>query len=304
MANSTDSSTDSNGIYHYDPSKTAALIAAAVFGISAFTHLFQMIRKKTWFYTPMTVGAFSTSLSPHILFLSSIYSKLMNSVMTGGYGVRYLSAKSPNTTMLYAGQSLLILLPPSLYAATIYMIYGRLVLFVNAPSASIIRPTRVTKIFVLGDVLSFFIQAGGGGMMVQAKSASLGQKVILSGLFFQLLFFGFFLVIAIVFERRMMKSGMRYTIPIYGKHSWRALLLLLLSAAVVIIMRCLYRVVEFAQGQDGFLMGKEVFMYLGDAAPMFFVQTVFHFIHAGDVFPRGAVGKDLEENYITLPDRS
>lgn len=142
-------------------------------------------------------------------------------------------------------------------------------------------------------------------MMTQAKNADLGQKIILVGLFSQLIFFGFFLTIAIVFERRIMKSGMRYTIPIYGKHTWRALLLLLLAAAVVIIQRCVYRVVEFAQGQDGFLMSREAFMYLGDATPMFFVQAVFHFIHAGDVFPKGGFGnKDLEESYITLPDRS
>jgi hypothetical protein len=224
--------------------------------------------------------------------------------MTGGYAARYLSAKSPDKLMLYVAQSLLILLPPSLYAATIYMIYGRIVLFVNAPDASIIRPTRVTKIFVIGDVLSFFIQAGGGGMMAQGKSAALGQKVILAGLFAQLIFFGFFLIIAIVFERRIMKSGMRYTIPKYGKHTWRALLLLLLAAAVVIIERCVYRVIEFGQGQDGYLMTHEVFMFIGDAAPMFFVQAVFHLIHAGDVFPKGGVGKDLEESYITLPDRS
>jgi hypothetical protein len=225
--------------------------------------------------------------------------------MTGGYAARFLSAKSPNSTILYIAQSLLILLPPSLYAATIYIIYGRIVLFVNAPDASIIRPTRVTKIFVIGDILSFFIQSGGGGMMAQAKSADLGQKVILARLFAQLIFFGFFLVTAIVFERRIMRSGMRYTIPRYGKHTWRALLLLLLAAAVVIIQRCVYRVVEFSQGQDGYLMTHEVFMLLGDTAPMFFVQAVFHFIHAGDVFPKGGIGnKDSEESYITLPDRS
>ena len=137
-----------------------------------------------------------------------------------------------------------------------------------------------------------------------SSSASLGQKIILVGLFFQLVFFGFFLLIAIIFERRIMRSAMHYRIPKYGKHTWRALLLLLLVAAVMIILRCVYRIFEFAQGQDGFLMSREVFMYLGDTAPMFFVQVAFHFVHAGNVFPKGRVGKDLEESYITLPDRS
>jgi hypothetical protein len=159
MANSTTSAADSNGIYHYHPSKVAAIVAALLFGASAIINLFQMIRKKTWFYTPMTVGAFSTLsslLSAHIprstvrilpetssvkslnpYQQSRVELPANNAVMTGGYGIRYLSAKSPDSVMLYAQQSLLILLPPSLYAATIYMIYGRIVLFVNAPDASI-----------------------------------------------------------------------------------------------------------------------------------------------------------------------
>lgn len=45
-------------------------------------------------------------------------------------------------------------------------------------------------------------------------------------------------------------------------------------------------------------------MYAGDTAPMFLVQVVFHFIHAGDVFPRGHIEKSEDESYINLEDRS
>jgi hypothetical protein len=224
--------------------------------------------------------------------------------MTGGYVLRLLSIRSPDSVLLYALQTVLILLPPSLYAATIYMIYGRIVLFVNAPDASIIRPTRITKIFVIGDVISFFIQAGGGAMEASASGAKLGQKVVLVGLFAQLIFFGFFLVIAIIFDRRMSKSPLRYTIPTYGKHTWRSLLLLLLGAAAFIIARCVYRVAEFATGRDGYIMTHEWCGYAGDTVPMFLVQIAFHFIHAGDVFVRGQVGKGDDESYINLTDRA
>ncbi|KAN0106627.1 RTA1 like protein [Hyaloscypha variabilis] len=225
-----------------------------------------------------------------------------NPVMTCGYAARYLSAKKPDSLPLYVAQTLLILLPPSLYAATIYMIYGRIVIFVNAPDASVIGPGKVTKIFVTGDVISFLIQAAGGAMLAQAGHEDLGKKVVLTGLFCQLLFFGFFLIIAIIFDRRMAKSSMRYGIPKYGKYSWKALLRLLFVAATIIIARCCYRVVSFAGGSKGTLMSHEVWMYVGDTAPMFVVQTLFLFIHAGNVFPRGGVQKDLrlDESYITL----
>ncbi|KAH8588278.1 RTA1 like protein-domain-containing protein [Bisporella sp. PMI_857] len=251
-------------LYKYTPNQIVPIIAAVLFGSSAIMHLVVMMRKRTLFYSPLVAGAI---------------------MMTMGYAMRFLSAKNPNSIPLYAGQNLLLILPPSLYAATIYMIYGRIVIFVKSPEASVIRPTRVTKIFVLGDVVSFFMQAGGGTMMAQASSAKLGQKVILGGLFAQLLFFGFFLVIAVIFKRRMAQPAHLRAVAVSGRNTWCGLLILLMIAAVLIILRCLYRVAEFAMGMDGYLMKHEVFMYVADMAPMLFVQVLFHIVHAGDVFP-------------------
>lgn len=273
-----------NGIYMYKPSLPGAIIAAGLFGVSACYHLFQMCRRKAWFYSSLTIGAF---------------------MMTTGYVFRFISAKSPSSMGPYIGQSLFIILPPSLYAATIYMIFGRLVLFVNAAEASIIRPTRVTKIFVTGDVLAFLLQAGGGGMMAQVSMAKMGQAIMLIGLFVQLFFFGFFLVISLVFWKRLHGSSKAASVPQYGKHSWVALLKLMLCAAVVIILRCIFRVIEFAQGHDGYLASREVYMYVFDTGPMFAVQVLFHFVYAADVFGSG-VSKKLsdDESVIHLYQRS
>jgi hypothetical protein len=139
-------------------------------------------------------------------------------------------------------------LPPPLYAATIYMIYERIATFVNAPDASVIGPGRVTKIFVTGDVISFLIQAAGEVIIAQAGHQDFGQRVVPTDLFCRLLFFGFFLIIAIIFNRRMGKDSMRYSIPKYGKHSCRALLRLLFVAAVITIARYCYWIVNFAGG--------------------------------------------------------
>ncbi len=228
--------------------------------------------------------------------------------MTLGYIFRYLSAKNTSSIMLYALQSLLIILPPSLYAATIYMIYGRIAVFVNAPDASIIRPSRVTKIFVTGDVISFCMQAGGGGLMAQASMADMGEKVMLLGLFSQLVFFGFFLLVSLIFWKRMRSSPARYTIPSYGKRSWITLLKLLFTAAAIIILRCIFRIIESSQGREGYLASLEAYMYVFDAVPMFLVQAMFHFVHAGDVFPRNFGMEKLADNdsetNIGLRDRT
>jgi RTA1 like protein len=80
-----------------------------------------------------------------------------------GYAARaYNATQTPNWGVgPYVIQSLLLLLAPSLFSASIYMILGRIVRLVNGESRSLIRPSWLTKIFVTGDVLSFFIQSGG-----------------------------------------------------------------------------------------------------------------------------------------------
>ena len=46
--------------YYYDPSMVAAIIFVVLFALTAFLHLFQMIRTKTWFFTAFVVGGFCT----------------------------------------------------------------------------------------------------------------------------------------------------------------------------------------------------------------------------------------------------
>jgi hypothetical protein len=61
MSNLT-STSDSSDLYPYDPSKIGTLIAAGLFGLTAFVHLIMMFSKRTWCYAAMVTGAFSSSL--------------------------------------------------------------------------------------------------------------------------------------------------------------------------------------------------------------------------------------------------
>ena len=58
-------------------------------------------------------------------------------------------------------QALLILLAPPLLAASIYMVLGRLIRMLQAEKYSLVRIKWLTKVFVLGDVLSFLAQSAG-----------------------------------------------------------------------------------------------------------------------------------------------
>ncbi|KAK1634131.1 hypothetical protein BDP81DRAFT_433737 [Colletotrichum phormii] len=57
--------------------------------------------------------------------------------------------------------------PPS-YAASIYMIFGRLITLLDAEKHSLIRVKWITKLFLLGDIVSIAGQAIGGGSLASA----------------------------------------------------------------------------------------------------------------------------------------
>lgn len=87
----------------------------------------------------------------------------LNVVEWVGYVGRILSSQeSPNWTMgPYIQQSLLLLLAPALFAASIYMILGRMILRLDSEKLCIFKKKWLTKFFVAGDVLSFSVQAAG-----------------------------------------------------------------------------------------------------------------------------------------------
>lgn len=50
---------------------------------------------------------------------------------------------------------------PPLLAASIYMTLGRLIVRLDAESASVVPVRWLTKVFVVGDVISFLLQCAG-----------------------------------------------------------------------------------------------------------------------------------------------
>lgn len=84
-----------------------------------------------------------------------------SAVDTFGYIARSQAHYYPWSTNIYIIQQLLILLAPALFAASIYMTLGRIILFTQAETLAPIPARWLTKIFVCGDVLSFVVQSAG-----------------------------------------------------------------------------------------------------------------------------------------------
>jgi len=182
-------------------------------------------------------------------------------------------------------QSLLLLVAPALFAASIYIILGRIILLTDGEKHSLIRQKWLTKIFVAGDVLSFLVQSGGGGIQASKTESGMktGEKLIVIGLFIQLAFFGFFVIVAALFHTRLQKYGPTSRTVNLEALPWKRHLMALYISSGLILVRSIFRVIEYLMGNAGYLLRHEVFLYVFDAVLMLFVMLVFNYIHPSEV---------------------
>lgn len=224
-----------------------------------------------------------TFFLPYLVWFAKYFERTVEGI---GYIGRIVSStQAPNfTTMPYVIQSIFILLGPPLLAASVYMVLGRLITLLDAGHHSIIRPKWLTAIFVLGDVLSFFVQAGGGGIMSSSHTQSsykTGENVIVVGLVIQILWFGVFVVATVLFNTRIQRSPTNQSRSLASP--WQRLIYVLYATSALIMIRSIYRVVEYVTGSSGILQEKEVFLYVFDALPMALVTILFAVFHPSQV---------------------
>jgi hypothetical protein len=197
--------------------------------------------------------------------------------------IGYIGRTVPDTLGAYIVQSIFLLVAPALFAASIYMELGRIVVLVDGDRYLFVPRRWLTRIFVTGDVLSFFMQGAGGGMMGSdsASSRDLGEKLIVAGLFVQIVFFGCFVVTAALFHSRLRRNPTQKVItdkPPYLRH-----LIALYITSILIFVRSLVRVIEFIQGFDGFIISHEIFIYLFDAVPILAVMLIMNWTHPSEI---------------------
>ncbi|KAF5009596.1 hypothetical protein FDECE_4200 [Fusarium decemcellulare] len=251
-----------NDRYKYDPSMAAAIIFIVTFALSGLYHTFQVFRLRSWYFIPFIVGC---------------------AVEAIGYGGRAVNASEDSGQWSkgpYIIQALLLLLGPPFYAASIYMVLGRLIRLLEADRYSMIKLKWLTKIFLFGDVASIAAQAIGGASLASANSASdrdRGETIIIAGLAVQLIFFGFFMIVAIVFHRRIHRKPTNASLKL--RSPWQKLLVVLYGSSALIMVRSIFRVIEYVMGEDGVLMANEVYLYVFDATLMLLVSVSFNIFH-------------------------
>ncbi|KAG7409586.1 RTA1 like protein-domain-containing protein [Fusarium sp. MPI-SDFR-AT-0072] len=241
-------------LYRYDPSLPAAVVSTVVFAVLSVLHTWRLIRVRAYYFTPFVIGGFFETI---------------------GYAGRIWSHFDKLSVGGFVLQAIPILVAPALFAASIYMILGRLIRTVGAAHLSLVPVKWVTRIFVTGDVIAFSLQAGGGGIQSAGTLDlyNLGEKIIIAGLFVQIVVFGFFVITSILFHTRLIKSPTPESLR--GDVPWARYLYVLYATSFLILVRSIFRVVEYLQGNKGYLISHEVYLYVFDAILMALVMLIF-----------------------------
>lgn len=116
-----------------------------------------------------------------------------------------------------------------------------------------------------------------------------GELIIVGGLVIQVIFFGFFVIVTFVFHRRLSAMPTRKSMSLVTP--WKSLLYVLYITSTLILIRSVYRIIEYVMGSDGELLAKEVYLYIFDGLLMAGVVLLFNWFHPSRVINRV---KDLD----------
>lgn len=253
-------------LYYYTPSLPAAIIFAVLFTLALMLLIYQ-----TMHYRKIASKNFNIPTGKS--FGCYIPLVIGTAMEAAGYVARGVSSQNKEKLSPFVVQSVLLLVSPAFMAASIYMLFHKILFNLRCQHISIVPPKFATSIYVIGDVLSFFVQAAGAGMMSRGTdNYRSGSNIVLGGLVIQLCFFGLFIITE--FKFLFAVAGESPVVSIISKR-WRYLNYALILSSLLILIRSIVRVVEFAEGHGGSIERHEYFLYIFDASMIFVSILVF-----------------------------
>ncbi|KAH8909497.1 RTA1 like protein [Coniochaeta sp. PMI_546] len=281
--------------YLYQPSQAVAAVACGLYSLGFLISIFHIFRQKAWIWFIMAIGIGMEAV---------------------GYGARIASAGDVTQRTVYIVQFCLIILAPVLMAGVIYLVFGRIVFHVVPAESRTIKllwvPARwVTPIFVGFDIIALLTQVVGAVMLATTEltdpnamtKLNRGKTIAMVGVILQLVAFGLFTIVAARFhftskrftddfkQRLQAVPGDKY-VTIEGNArkfnpDWRRLLYVVNISCAMILIRSIYREIDFAEGKTGYTQQYEYFPYVFDCIPIFIVVVLFTLIPPGAYVPMG-----------------
>ncbi|KAM7204932.1 RTA1 like domain containing protein [Naviculisporaceae sp. PSN 640] len=267
---------EETSVWQYNPSFALAVLASVLYGL-IFLAIFYLtiIRYRSWYFTCVVVGA---------------------AVEVAGYALRCYSIKRPTEVAPFATTLSLIVVAPILISAGNYLLLGRFIRSVLPPSHDKIAPLlpsrRITRIFVISDILSGLVQSSGSGIASSdnwtGPNLKIGINILIGGLALQA---GSFVLFMSLLGRFHFLARRRMLAREDAPRGWERLLRGVYISSGMILIRCIFRAAEFAEGVDGYSFRHEWLFWVFEAVPMLIAIGVYCFYHPGAVLGRDGGGK-------------
>lgn len=200
-----------------------------------------------------------------------------------GYGIRYLSVTHSELLQPYIILTFLILNAPALYTTSIYMTFGEVVRILNASAYATVPLNYITIIFVVGESISVLLEFIGACLILPENSGSAfwGQLLTKCSPIWHLCCVASFVAVLSTFMFKCLKLptevGKIQSVNSSLWNDWRLVLVKLLVATLLIMVRSIYRSVEFIQGFNGYVMQHEAFVFVLDAGLLLLASVVLLF---------------------------
>ncbi|GAA5925527.1 hypothetical protein JCM3775_001433 [Rhodotorula graminis] len=216
--------------------------------------------------------------------------------MTVGFILRIVYHSNLDSLGGYIAMYMFLLLSPCAFLAHNYLMLSRLsrAMGPDATSCLFLPAHHVGTIFIWSDVITFWMQAAGGGLTAvdNPSLVKAGKYVALAGLCIQLVSYLFFTSLLIVFYSNVRRRHAHLAHPAqpfrFGAHKfwsnsmvydWRTLVWVVLLSCVGVITRSAFRIVEYSEGYYGKLATSEGYFYLLDALPLWLAMTLYVFFY-------------------------
>ncbi|EGC29551.1 hypothetical protein DICPUDRAFT_95921 [Dictyostelium purpureum] len=261
-------------LYGYEPSQGLSIAAIICFSLTTLILTFLSIKYKKWYFLVACVAG---------------------AVQTIGYGIRITSAENPHELGIYIATTLLILLPPTAFAAVFLFAQLGKIMKRTGIKHPIFRPNVVKFLFLGIDIFSIIVQSAGGALLAQTadnpKLDKPAKGVMLTGLCIALASFSLFFFLIIYLHIQVLKVQ-------EDDKKWRIIFFGLYPSGILIILRSIYRVAEYAGGYHSAVMLNEPLFYGLDALPMFLLMCIWIPFHPAfvNLSKKGSKDKENKDN--------
>ncbi|KAL5335705.1 RTA-like protein [Aspergillus crustosus] len=199
----------------------------------------------------------------------------------------------------------MIVLAPVLVCASLYILLSRIIRATRAPEIEVkdtkalggwVKVTWLPRIFITLDVAAMLTQGGGSSIASagewQGTLLDVGTAVLIAGLAVQVATFTAFLIVVVKFHR----DGMRHFIledgmikVIHGVY----------IAGFFIMVRSIFRLIEFAWGVESYIMTNEWPIYVLESVPMWLAFLVLGWYHPSRWLPASLAGESKAKEWLT-----